>query len=141
MVELQERGGRPPRALVVEDDADLREFLVHILEHRGVECTDAGDAETALELAVAGRFDILVTDIKLPGIDGIELRRRLIELVPGLPAVAVTAYLGAWDREDLSDFGFSATIRKPLHIPAFLKICLQVIQDANRSPTQTSLPI
>jgi CheY-like chemotaxis protein len=119
------------RALVVDDDADIRSLLVHILDGNGVACVEADDAERALEIARSSEIDLLVTDICLPGMSGAELGWRLREEHPSLPVVAVTAHLGAWDRDDLADLGFDATVRKPLHIATFIGVCLAALSGAD----------
>ena len=70
------RGSRP-KALVVEDEAPLAALVRSYLERDGFEVTIAGDGETAVELARANTPDVIVLDLMLPGIDGIEACRRI----------------------------------------------------------------
>ena len=127
-MEPTHRGEDAATVLVVEDDADIRRLLVHLLSNAGLRCISAADAEQALALAHTVEFDLLVTDIHLPGMSGAELGWRLRQERPALPLVAVTAHLGAWDRDDLADLGFSATVRKPLNGAAFVGVCLELLR-------------
>ena len=111
------------RILLVEDDELMREAL-QILLGEGFDVDAAASAEAALEGFVAGRYDVLVTDLGLPGRKGHELRRALQEVDPGLSAVLITA-------DDLSPgdprlAGFEAWWHKPC---ADLDTLLQTVQD------------
>ncbi len=99
------------RVLLVEDDDLMREALEMLLSER-LEVVAAASAEMALEGFVAGRYDVLVTDLGLPGRKGDELRRALSVLDPGLTALLITA-------DDLRDNdprleGFERWWQKPL---------------------------
>jgi DNA-binding response OmpR family regulator len=127
------RGRKPRLALVVDDEEDIRLLLTELLTNAGYRCVEAGDAHEAFDalddLGIVGeRLDLAVLDILLPGMTGAELGLRLREMYPGLPIVAVTAHLGAWDRDDLADLGFDATVRKPLNFSEFLRACTSAIR-------------
>ncbi|MAF64099.1 MAG: DNA-binding response regulator [Planctomycetes bacterium] len=67
----------PRRLLVVEDDQDLREVLVEFLRREGYEVSEAADGEAGLEAVRAERPDLVCLDVMMPGLDGIEVCRRL----------------------------------------------------------------
>jgi DNA-binding response OmpR family regulator len=71
--------GDPPvlRALVVEDEAAIRRVIVGYLQQEGFHVAEAGDGLRALDLAEADRPDVIVLDLMLPGLDGVEVCRRL----------------------------------------------------------------
>lgn len=79
-------------ALVVDDNRELAENIGEILESEGYEVLVAGDAENALTQARARPFDVAVMDIRLPGMDGVSLHRKLLELCPDAVYVLMTAY-------------------------------------------------
>jgi CheY-like chemotaxis protein len=139
---LRNRRNRPARlALVVDDEEDIRLLLTELLTNAGYRCVEAADADEALDalddLGIVGeRLDLAVLDILLPGMTGAELGLKLREMYPGLPIVAVTAHLGAWDREDLADLGFDATVRKPLDFSEFLKACASARRLRERAAPQ-----
>lgn len=66
--------------LVVDDSGELRRFMVLVLERAGMAAESASDGEEALERAALAPPDVLVTDFRLPGIDGLETSRRLREM-------------------------------------------------------------
>jgi two-component system response regulator AtoC len=80
------------RVLVVEDDVVARDLLVEVLEREGYEIHAAESAEEALQVAAAVPPDVLVTDLRLDGMDGIELMQRLRARSPGLQTIVVTAF-------------------------------------------------
>jgi DNA-binding response OmpR family regulator len=81
------------RILVVEDDQDTALFLRHVLESRGeLEATHTADPAAALALVVDEPWDLVVTDLELPGMNGLELVAALRRLVPSLPVLIVTSH-------------------------------------------------
>lgn len=99
------------RVLLVEDDELIRTALEILLSER-LEVVAAASAEQALEGFVAGRYDVLVTDLGLPGRKGHELRQTLCEVDPGLTAILITADDLLPDDPRLT--GFSRWWQKPL---------------------------
>lgn len=82
--------------LLVEDQAQVRQALQRILEGAGYEVIAAEDGERALELARthAGRISLLVSDVVMPGLSGVELTRKLLALYPQLAVLLVSGYAG-----------------------------------------------
>ena len=70
-------GMRPPRVLVVDDEANIRDILRRYLQADGFEVAEAADGEEALARFAAGEPDVVVLDVLMPGLDGIEVLRRL----------------------------------------------------------------
>ena len=82
------------QVLLVEDDAAVRKFARDVLRMRGYTVVDAADGEEALRLADVAEqpFDILITDLVMPGLSGRELAARLSERCPGLRIVFISGY-------------------------------------------------
>jgi two-component system OmpR family response regulator len=78
------------RALLIEDDRKLSSLLIEFLGKHGVEAVPAADGVQALQALGAGRFDILLVDLMLPGMDGLTLTRRIRERW-NTPLIMVTA--------------------------------------------------
>lgn len=88
------RDGSGTRVLVVEDNAEVRSFATQTLEELGYHATPAHDGPSALaELARnAGGFDIVFSDVVMPGMTGIDLGREIARLYPGLPVILTSGY-------------------------------------------------
>ena len=80
------------KVLIVDDEPDMVENCARILRHAGYQCLTTTDPAKALPLVESHRPDVLLTDLKMPGIDGMELLRRARELDPALPVILVTAF-------------------------------------------------
>jgi PAS domain S-box-containing protein len=104
--------------LVVEDDADTRDFLGYALRSAGVKPVLTGTAADALDLLTAYDFDVVVSDLSMPGQDGYALVARLRQLDAASgrrrPAIALTAHAGPDERRRALAAGFDAYLVKPV---------------------------
>ena len=133
------RTGDSRRVLVIEDAPDTLDLLRVIFEARGYFVTACASAEEAIEAARAARFDLVVSDVGLPQVDGYELMRALRRL-PGtsrVPAVALTGYAAPKDVEQTLAAGFDAHVPKPVD-PAVLTATVErVAREKNRNDAET----
>lgn len=106
-----------PRALVVDDAPDVTEMLSFLLRYAGYEVVAAFSGDQALEAARAECFDVVVSDIGMPGMSGYELARRLraIEDYRRTPLIAVTGFSMYDDRDRALASGFDAFVNKPVN--------------------------
>jgi len=81
-----------PRVLIVDDEPDMVENCVRILKPAGYECLTTTDARRGLVMLESERPDLLLSDLKMPGVDGMELLHRAHELDPALPVIMITAF-------------------------------------------------
>jgi CheY-like chemotaxis protein len=82
------------RILLVEDDPEAALFAVHVLAKRGqFEVTHTADPAVALRLVVAGCWDLVVTDVEMPGMNGLDLLDALRRVAPALPVAVVSAHV------------------------------------------------
>ena len=112
----------PKRILIAEDNkADLR-LLKDILEKHGYETLQTGDGFEAINLAVTHLPDLILLDIQLPEISGLDVTRRLKgdDRSRHIPIVAVTAFAMGWHEREALDSGCDAYIAKPISILGFL---------------------
>ncbi len=100
--------------LVVEDHDDARELIVGVLEGAGARVLSASTAQEAIDRATDVRPDVLVADLGLPGEDGYALLARIRKMSPEIPALALTAYARATDRDRALAAGFQQHIIKPV---------------------------
>ncbi len=110
------------RILVVDDNENIRVILKQMLEDGGYEAETAKGGEEALESMSLRRFDMLIADINMPGMTGIELLEKTKRAYPNMPVIFVTAY-----RKDKSlvrsvNIGLSDYIEKPFKMDEVLSI-------------------
>jgi two-component system, cell cycle response regulator DivK len=113
----------PKRILIVEDnDTDVR-LLKDILETRGYNILQTKEGLEAIDLAVVNLPDLILMDIQLPHMSGLEVTRRLRsdERSWRIPIVAVTAFAMGWHEREALDSGCDAYISKPISIFGFLR--------------------
>ena len=113
----------PKRILIVEDnDTDVR-LLKDILETRGYNILQTKEGLEAIDLAVVNLPDLILMDIRLPHMSGLEVTRRLRgdERSRRIPIIAVTAFAMGWHEREALDSGCDAYISKPISIFSFLR--------------------
>jgi len=123
---------REPRerrsALVVDDVADVTEMLAVVLTHAGYSVVTAASAPAALKAARERQFDVIISDIGMPEMNGYQLAREMRQL-PGyetVPMVAVTGYSMFDDKERSTNAGFNAHMTKPIDPRALLDLIEQL---------------
>lgn len=104
------------RALVVDDEAVVREFFVQFLALDNIEVKQASDGLEAIELANKEKFDIVFLDVRMPNMGGIETLRQLKKLDPGIKCVMITGYESDESLEQAKKEGAIASIQKPLDL-------------------------
>src|SRR6266550_5127108 len=120
--------GRSRSALVVDDVSDVTDMLSVLLTHSGYDVTCAATAPEALALAREQRFDMVISDIGMPEMNGYELAEAL-RSIPGydsVPLVAVTGYSMFDDRTRSLTAGFNEHVTKPIDPRAFLDLIEQL---------------
>lgn len=108
--------GSMARILLAEDDEDLRRFLVKALEKAGHTVTSFGEGASAFEQVKQETFDLLLTDIVMPEMDGIELARRAAELDPALKIMFITGFAAVALNPDSKAPKEAKVLSKPFHL-------------------------
>lgn len=118
----------PGRILVIEDNADSRDILAKLLRMSGYEVQSASDGESGYTAALRLVPDLIITDINMPGIDGIELlkRVRLERTLVNTAVLVVTAFGGEAAREAV-DAGADAAAAKPFEFEGFIETVQDLI--------------
>jgi two-component system, NtrC family, response regulator HydG len=134
----QTRRPQEVRVLVVDDEQNARGGLEKLLKQEGYHVGTAESGQRALEVAVELSPDVVVTDLKMPGIDGIELLRRLREQDPELPVIVVTAFGDVHNAVEAMRAGAENYLTKPIDFDA-LCVALERALDgrALRAETET----
>ena len=115
-----------PLVAVVDDDAAIREALSDLLQALGLACRSFHQTEAFLEAFVPGLFVGLITDIRMPGMGGLELLRRMRALAPSVPIVVITSFTDPALHQAVLGQGALAILTKPIlvddlahHLKAF----------------------
>jgi DNA-binding response OmpR family regulator len=103
------------RLLLVEDDPALQKVLVILLQLDGFDVSTAGDGQEALEMIRAERPDLVLTDLMMPQMDGVELTRSIKTdpYLQGIPVMVLTALREERERAHLISLGADAFVAKP----------------------------
>jgi CheY-like chemotaxis protein len=117
------------RVLAAEDDAVNQWVLRELLEQEGAECTlrDSG-TEALADLRGQQHFDVLITDIQMPGLNGYETAQQALQLRPTLPVLGLTAFAMADDRQKCLAAGMADHITKPVDADALVHAILQALR-------------
>ena len=108
--------------LIVEDNEKNMKLVRDILQAKGFETMEAGTAEEGIKLALDRVPDLVLMDIQLPGMNGMEALKvlRANSATAHVPVVAITASVMQQDRQQIMDTGFDGFIEKPIDLRAFL---------------------
>jgi CheY-like chemotaxis protein len=119
------------RILLVDDEEPIREFVSRALQLSGrdVQVTVATDGLEALEALAAGPYDLLITDIVMPGLDGIELALKVAKDYPDVTIVLMTGYTTERQRA----YGLDHLIHKVVSKPFSLKQIRAAVEEALRA--------
>lgn len=131
--------GDPPRAsakkvLIVEDNALNLKLLNDLLEYHGYQVLTTASGEAAIQIAEQQQLDLILMDIQLPDIIGVEATRRLKanDRTRTIPIVAVTAFAMSGDRAMILESGCDDYVAKPFSVIDFLEL---VERYTTRNPT------
>jgi len=113
-------GVAAPRVLLVEDDPEMLDILRARLGRRGYGVVAAGSGDEALIEFARTPFSVVVTDLAMPGVNGLELARRCKQARPDVTVVMVTAWERLLTDEDLARHGVDHLLAKPVDFDALL---------------------
>ena len=102
--------------LVVDDEVEALELLKDFLTMEGYKVVTAENAEEALQHLEDQDIDLMVTDIRMPGMSGVELTRKVKSLKPRVGVIINTAYLGLYGDDDVRKSGADDFVQKPFNL-------------------------
>ena len=120
------------QVLVIDDDAVVGRSFDRVLSEKGYEVSTALSGEEALETINETNFDVVFTDIKMPGIDGLEVTERIKARCPWTPVVVITGYGTDENEAKASVLGASGFVRKPLTPEMIESITMKAVNDAEK---------
>ena len=116
--------------LVVDDESSMRELLSIVLKNEGLEVFEAGDGQTALELfnSSKDKIDLIIQDLKMPGLNGVDLLRSIKETNSEIPIIIITAF-STWDSAvEAMRLGAYDYIRKPFDTEVIRSVVCRAIE-------------
>lgn len=118
-----------PHILIVDDYPDAAELLAFILSRAGYETTRADSAAEAIQLAEAEQFDLVVSDIAMPGMNGYQLVTELRKMprYRKVPMIAVTGYSSHDDRNRSLEAGFQGHLTKPVYPRTLINLVKRLV--------------
>jgi DNA-binding NtrC family response regulator len=123
-----------PQILVIDDDAVVGRSFDRVLTEKGYEVSTALNGEDALRDMENTEYDVVFTDIKMPGMDGIEVAERIKERCPWTPVVVITGYGTTENEAKASVLGVSGFVRKPLTPEVIENITLKAMREPAKVP-------
>lgn len=120
--------------LIVEDHEKNRKLVRDVLQHKGYQTMEAESAEEGIRMALESPPALILMDIQLPGMNGIEAlgHLRADSRTKGIPIIAVTASAMTHDRQKIMAAGFDGYQTKPINVKAFLEAVGQLLDRARK---------
>lgn len=114
------RAAARPRVLVVDDEASIRELLAKTLALAEYDVDTAPDGRTAVERLRLGHYDLLIADLKMPGLDGLSLIREAKRFKADLPVIIITGFSTESSAIEAVNLGVAGYLTKPFRVPQVL---------------------
>ncbi len=109
-----------PRILIVDDEEAVRELLAKTLTMADYDAETVSDGPAALDRLRAAEYDLLITDLKMPGMDGLSVIREARRLRPDLAVIIITGYSTEASAIEAINLGVSGYLTKPFRLPRIL---------------------
>src|SRR5688572_10478473 len=122
-----------PHILFVDDESALRGLMAERLTERGFEVSEADSGEKALELLDQFAFDVLITDLRMPGADGAQVIAAARERYPGIVAIVITGFGTVKDAVDAIKRGASDFIAKPFQFDELMHVLQKAMEQRRLS--------
>jgi excisionase family DNA binding protein len=116
-----------PRVLVVDDEASIRDLLAKTLALAEYDVDLAPDGRTALERLRVIPYDLLITDLKMPGVDGLAVIREARRLKADIPVIIITGFSTEASAIEAVNLGVSGYLTKPFRVPRVLAVAAKAL--------------
>ncbi len=136
-IKLADEDRKKFRILVVDDELIVRDSLKEWLEDEGFTVSMAASGQEALDLIATESFQLMLADIKMPGMDGVELLKRCVEIVPDLPVVMMTAYATVETAIEALKTGALDYLIKPFDPETLIPMVSGIYEDLEASQRRT----
>ena len=125
------------KVLVVDDDAVVGHSINRVLTGQGYQVREAASGIEALEALGNQQYDMVFTDIRMPGMDGLDMASRMKKNYPEMPVVVITGYGTQENEKKASDLGVAGFLRKPLSPDTIIENAKRVLRE--RDETQEAI--
>jgi signal transduction histidine kinase/CheY-like chemotaxis protein len=120
------------RLLLVDDNGDIRESIRELLEFAGAEVVEADGGLAAVTLAQTSRFDLVLMDVRMPDLDGLEATRRLRRAGARMPIVALTADAVEEHRHECLAAGYDERVTKPVELARLIEVVDRLVREPHQ---------
>src|SRR5437667_6942636 len=136
--DARQRNPKPPRILIVDDDAGQRSLLVSFLSGQGFETVAVASGDQALETLRTQEFSMMISDVRMPGLSGLETLRRARQEHSVLPVLLVTAYADIREAVGAMRDGAVNYLAKPIDLDELLASVRQATGISRTAPMRFS---
>jgi excisionase family DNA binding protein len=121
--------GTTPRILVADDEEAIRELLARTLALAEYDVRTVGDGQSAIDLLRIERFQLLITDLRMPGVDGLAVIRAARRLSADMPVVIITGFSSEASAIEAVNLGVSGYLTKPFRVAKVLAVAARALGD------------
>lgn len=127
-----------PRILIIDDEPVIRDLLFDVLSGKGYRVDTAEDGASGLKKARAKHYAVVFTDIRMPGMNGVEVYRRLKHISPDSRVIVMTGYGLAEMIQEALDLGAFADVKKPFDLELIYGLVERAVAGQQGEETETS---
>jgi two-component system response regulator HydG len=128
------------KILIVDDDAAHRRMLDTVLTAEGYRITQAGDGEAAVQAVQADFYDVILMDLRMPRLDGLQAQQRIRQISPGIPIIMMTAYASVETAVGALKAGASDYLTKPVDIDEFKTLIDKILHPHRLELENVNMP-
>jgi len=129
------------RVLVIDDDTAVRTAMTTVLQHQGLDVVAVEDGQSGIDAIQQGKFDVVIVDIFMPGLDGLESIRAFKRYAPSVPVIAISGFMFRDSSRPAPDFlamatklGAACSLHKPFRASELLRLVEACLSDATTPP-------
>jgi len=115
------------RILIIEDDEEMRSLLNDFFVEEGFETDSISNGYDALGILIKKPFDLIMTDIRMPGLTGLDILPRIKKLQPGVPIIVITAFGSEEVHRRAYERGATVYLEKPIHFEKLRELIHQMV--------------
>ncbi len=115
------------RVMIIEDDEEMRSLLRDFFEEEGFETDSVDNGVDALEKLSGDHFDLVITDIRMPGLTGLDILPTIRKLSPEIPIIVMTAYGSDDVRHRSLERGATIYLEKPIHLSRLRTVIREMV--------------